>query len=113
MSYKRKKRLRFLGKILFELASEMDSQVAPDVACCLQTVIGRNKKIPPLTQTVLDQLGTSIGRFDLEGQIKGINAVQKECRRNLDHLSQNKEVRLRNYQTLGICAGAAVAILLI
>lgn len=101
------------GKILYELSNEIESQIAPDVACCMQAVLGRNKRISPITMEILEQLGMSIGRFDLEGQLKGLNAVRNECKRNIDALSNNKEVRLRNYQTLGLCAGAALAILLI
>ena len=101
------------GKILYELSNEIESQIAPNVACCMQAVLGRNKRISPITMEILEQLGMSIGRFDLEGQLKGLNAVRNECKRNIDALSNNKEVRLRNYQTLGLCAGAALAILLI
>lgn len=101
------------GKILYELSTEMESQISPDVSCCMQSVLNRNKRIPPITFGVLEQLGTSIGRFDLEGQIKGLESVRNECKRNIEELSKNKDVRLRSYQTLGICAGAALAILLI
>ena len=43
----------------------------------------------------------------------GVETVRGECRRELEQMNVNKDVRLRSYQTLGFCAGAAVAILLI
>ena len=101
------------GKVLFELISEMESQVAPDITCCMQAVLGRNKEVPPITRKILELLGTSIGRYDLDGQLKGLESVRYECRRNIELLSNNKDTRLRSYQTLGLCAGAALAILLI
>ena len=58
-------------------------------------------------------LGKSIGRFDMDGQIKGLEAVRQDCRRRLDELSKDRDTRLRSYQTLGLCAGAALAILFI
>ena len=58
-------------------------------------------------------LGRWLGRFDLDGQLKGLDAVRQECRRHLEELNNNREVRLRSYQTLGLCAGAAIAILFI
>jgi hypothetical protein len=54
-----------------------------------------------------------MGRFDLEGQLNGLEAVRTRCRDWLDELISGREVRLRNYQTLGLCAGAALVILFI
>jgi hypothetical protein len=62
---------------------------------------------------VLRELGQSLGRFDLNGQLLGIAAVRNTCRSKLQQFEKNKEVRLRSYQTLGLCAGAALAILFI
>ena len=101
------------GKVLYELTAEMESQVAPDITCCMQAVLGRNKDVPPITRKILELLGMSIGRYDLNGQLKGLESVRYECRRNIELLSNNKDTRLRSYQTLGLCAGAALAILLI
>ena len=58
-------------------------------------------------------LGQTLGRFDLPGQLKGIKAVQESCRRELARLERNRDARLRSYQTLGLCAGAALVILLV
>jgi hypothetical protein len=54
-----------------------------------------------------------MGKFDIDGQINGLEAVRSLCRRMLDELTSGREVRLRNYQTLGLCAGAALVILFI
>ena len=58
-------------------------------------------------------LGNTLGKFDLEGQISGIDAVRSFCEQELNSLSANKQNRIRSYETLGICAGAALAVLLI
>ena len=61
----------------------------------------------------LRNLGISLGRFDLPGQLQGIHTARGECQSALDRLCSNRDNRLRSYETLGLCAGAALAILLL
>lgn len=65
------------------------------------------------TKRLLLVLGRTLGRFDLEGQLKGIDGISREAAAELDRLTKNQDARLRSYQTLGLCAGAALAILLL
>ena len=95
------------------LAEELDTQIAPDVDSCMSAAMGRVREIPTRTREALTLLGQTLGRFDLPGQLKGLDAVRATCRRRLEELTTNKEPRLRSYQTLGLCAGAALAILFI
>lgn len=101
------------GRVFLELAKEIEARNISDVGGCMNAVLNRVKGIPPITGKELEMLGKSIGRFDLEGQIKGLEAVRQDCKRNLELLSCNRENRLRSYQTLGLCAGAALAILFV
>jgi len=102
-----------LQKTFLALARELEDQISPDVACCMAAALGQACELPRLTWQELDMLGKSLGRFDLDGQLKGLEAVRQDCRCNLERLCENRDVRLRSYQTLGLCAGAAMAILLI
>lgn len=102
-----------LSKAFLFLSQELEDQISPDVERCMEAALFKAGEIPSHSMDALRLLGQSLGRFDLEGQLKGLEAVRQECRRNLEALTRNKEVRLRSYQTLGLCAGAAVAILLI
>lgn len=95
------------------LASELEEQVAPDAMSCMNAAVSRISGLPALTRTALLDLGQSLGRFDLSGQLSGLEAVRKHCREELDRLTVNRDARLRCYQTLGICAGAALVILFI
>ena len=92
---------------------ELESQIAPDAASCMRSAVNSGKDLPGSVRTILIQLGQTLGRFDLPGQIQGIEASKDACRSKLDALNQNREERLRGYQTLGLCAGAALVILLI
>ena len=102
-----------LGTVFLELALQMEAQLSPDMDACMQSVVEKHTLLSPLTREELLLLGKSIGRFDIDGQMKGLEAVRQDCRRKLEELSCNRESRLRSYQTLGLCAGAALAILFI
>lgn len=102
-----------LADIFESLSQEMDAQITPDVTHCMSSVLDKYKKFPTIILQELELLGKSIGRFDLNGQLKGLEAIRQDCRRNLENLGNNRDARLRSYQTLGLCAGAALAILLI
>lgn len=99
--------------VLLNLAKELEDQTSPDVMSCMNAAFLNVKDIPKRTRNALDVMAQSLGRFDLEGQLKGINSARSVCRQNLEELSVNRDVRLRSYQTLGLCAGAALAILLV
>lgn len=95
------------------LAEELEAQISPDVERCMNAALSQSKDIPRHTLEAFQILGQTLGRFDLTGQLKGLEAVRTTCRRRLEELTTNKEPRLRSYQTLGICTGAALAILFI
>ena len=101
------------GPFFESLANQMDSQVSPNMEVCVNNALEKQNSIPPITAKTIRYFGKTAGRFDLDGQLKCLNAVCVECKRNLELLSNNRETRMRSYQTLGLCAGAALAILLI
>lgn len=98
-------------QVFSALSQELEQQVAPDATCCMNAALAANPGLPARVTAPLHELGTTLGLFDLQGQLKGIQAVAVICRESIDELSQNRSSRLRSYQTLGLCAGAALAIL--
>ena len=101
------------GMVFQEFAIEMETQVVPELSLCMAKTLKKFRDLTPVTCRHLQSLGKSVGRFDLEGQVKGFTAIRMDCLRELTALEDNKDARLRSYQTLGLCAGAALAILLI
>lgn len=93
------------------LAMELEDQISPDVFHCMNSAIAKVNGLPSKTAELLKVLGRTLGRFDLDGQLLGLENARHNCREVLDKLSENREVRLRSYQTLSLCAGAALAIL--
>lgn len=100
-------------RLLSSLSNELVAQVSPDVEKCSLAVLKGNKDVPVLIAKAFRLLGKSLGQFDLDGQLKGIEMVRSECKRLMDEHTKNQDNRLRCYQTLGICAGAAMAIIFI
>lgn len=102
-----------LKKVFTALAAEMEAQISPDAKCCMDVVLSRMCDIPKSVRAALEALGNSLGRFDLEGQLKEITAVKLRCESELEVMRGQRDNRVRSYQTLGLCAGAALAILFI
>ena len=94
------------------LSEELCSQMAPDAQSCMAAVLNR-VRLPEKTAEVMLELGRTLGQFDLNGQLLGLDAVLADCRSVAAQLEEEKPQRVRSYQTLGLCAGAVLAILLV
>lgn len=102
-----------IGKVLTELAVQLEGRLQPDVAGCMKAALDTSRDLPDKAKDALYLLGQNLGRFDVDGQIKGLESVRAHCRREAEKLALGRDNRLRSYQTLGICAGAALAILFV
>lgn len=102
-----------VGGVLTDLAREMENQITPDADSCMYAALSRTENLPKVAGEALRMLGTSLGRFDLQGQLQGLEQVRSFCRRELDRMAADRDLRVRSYQTLGVCAGAALAILFV
>lgn len=100
-----------LAQMMRTLSEEMESQISPDAAHCMSAALAKTPNLPPRVKSILKELGGSLGRFDLPGQLQGLERARQLCRREQEALNANRDVRLRSIQTLGLCAGAALAIL--
>ncbi len=107
-----KTRLCFSG-VFKNLADELTHQISPDVTTCMRNVLMMHKDIPEITRKYLEILGDSLGEYNVEGQLKSLAQLRKLLNKKLEELTNNQVQRLRCYQTLGVCAGAALAILFV
>ena len=104
------------GKVrqLFDtLADELDAQISPDAYRCMSAALHKVNATGSVWGEILAELGKSLGKFDISGQIQGLEHARMICREQLEYLMHDKDNRMRSYQTLGLCAGAAIAILLV
>ena len=100
-------------QIFTTLADELDAQVSPDVRRCMASTLDRIADVWCPLVFILMELSASLGKFDMHGQLRAIARARSLCDEKLRQLQQGKENRLRSYQTLGICAGASLAILFV
>ena len=102
-----------LKRVLDHLARELESQISPNAACCMDAALAQCRDLPRSVRSLFEQLGSCLGCFDLNGQMRELEAVRHHCEQALEQLRLHQNQRIRTYQTLGICAGIALAILLI
>ncbi len=100
------------GKVLQEAAVELETNLQPDAGLCMQAAIERVSGLGAGPRELLLVLGSTMGKFQLSGQISGLKALQELGRKRLEACSARETERIRTLRTLGICAGAALVILL-
>ena len=99
-----------LKQIFLELARKLDAREVADISGSLNAILNE-KGLPRRVRRNMRQLGRSLGRFDLEGQLQGLQSVRMQCRKDLHALEENNPERMRNYRTLALCAGAVLVII--
>lgn len=96
-----------------KLSEELESQIYADASICTENVVSSLPSIPESVREYVLMMGNTLGQFGLDGQLQGLDAVRTSCRDRLLELRDNKEERIKSYQTLSICAGAALVILFV
>lgn len=102
-----------LRDVFLNLADELESNFFTDATQAMDKILRNVSDIPSYTQNALHRIGNSLGYFDMDGQVQRMQSVLEACRLYLQQLMRNSDSRIRQYQTLGLCAGAALIILLI
>ena len=102
-----------LGLVFAHLADELEEQVSPNVELCMISVLDRLNITIGSMHSILIDLGRNLGKFDMEGQLRALESARKMCSEDLKQLQMGKRERVRSYQTLGLCTGAAIAILFV
>lgn len=102
-----------IGKLFANLSNELNARISPDVQSSLAAAAAVTGEMSRRVEEAICIMGSSLGRFDLDGQLLGLEAVRVYCQEQLNEMSKDRDTRLRSYQTLGLCAGAALAILFV
>ena len=102
-----------LSVIFSQLGTALEGGECADVRTCMHRILIQNEDLPEGIAGILSDLGQCLGQLDLNGQLGSLRSVRTQCDNALKELCDNRENRLRSYQTLGLCTGAALAILLI
>lgn len=102
-----------LKKIFGDFSERLAMQLCSDAASCMDAVLERYDDLPVRVRRHLRHLGHSLGKYDLPGQLRGLQTVQEACKKDLTRLQNNSDIRQRSYQTLALCAGSALVILFV
>ena len=102
-----------LGYVFTYMADELESQVSPNVELCMISVLDKLTINYGSLHTILLDLSRNLGKFDMKGQLRALERARNMCSEVLKQLQMDKRERVRNYQTLGLCTGAAIAILFV
>ncbi len=101
-----------LAMLFGELRRELAAHNAPDADACMRLALERLRTGGTLRELCL-QLGNSLGEFHLEGQLAQLALIRADCDRILEEHRHSGDSRIRSYQTLWVCGGAVLAILLL
>lgn len=99
-------------KELFEQASEeMERQPWMTPSCAMEIAF-ENTPVDFL-EDILVNLMKTLGKYDLDAQLMGIDLAEEETKKQLGLLEAERTVKSKTYRTLGLCAGTAAVIVLL
>ena len=102
--------LRQLLAALEYMSCELSYRMTPLSVLCRTAAEGSGGTVRAFLTELARELDT-LGRFDLPGQLRGLESAIRSTEEALRQLRDGAADRRRSYQTLGLCAGAAMAIL--
>ena len=102
-----------IKQFFFVLAAELEHQVCPNVECCVIAALGKSANIPERIKEEILKLGHILGQFDLAEQVKSLKTIRKECEIDLQLHLKSRDTTLKTYQTLVLCTGLIVVIILL
>lgn len=102
-----------VARVFAEIGRRLTESRGEDIRLCILQAVSKNSDLPESCGKLLFHLADTMGRYDLEGQLRGLQATEAACREALAAIEDGKEGRLRSYRALGLCGGAALALLLL
>ena len=123
-------RMTPLEQVFEVLGAELSGAVGAFFACCcrrmrqertssIQDVFcaamrdAAGLHLPRQAHGALASLALVLGKFDVEGQCRALDLASERIGRTIRELEDNRQERCRSYRTIGICAGFAVAVILL
>lgn len=100
--------------ILFERLAAVFSGTYPEQDGWAKELIAATlHSVPPEVAETMAELIASFGRFGVSEQLRLIDLTLEKVQAALAQLDTDKKQRCRCYETLGICAGLAIAVLVL
>ena len=103
-----------LRLLLEDFASLIQTGEAADAGQIMEAcLIRQSQHLPVSCVCHLRELGGILGRYDRDEQIMALEALSVRVEDSVHRLQEGKADRCRSYEVLGVCAGCALAILLL
>ena len=101
-----------LKQLLREYALQLEAQVTPNPACCMEAAIRRFPEISDSARRYLIELGESLGKFNLQGQLLCIQGINMKCINELRELEEKLPVHTRCCRAYSLCIGIILTLIL-
>lgn len=102
-----------LKKVLMDFSDELDRNAVPDACACMELVLLRYPGYSSQCRQILSELGKTLGRYELKEQLQEVVVIHDQVQRLVQEHRAGQKERLRCYQTVGVCGGMGLAILLL
>lgn len=98
-----------------QIAKEMDKRRWLTPLAAMQQALRQTPELPQgdKASLILLELSGSLGKYDAESQLHGIDRAMARLEEERGRAERERSVKSRTYETLGVCAGLAMAILLL
>ena len=103
-----------LRDVFHSCMQQIRSWAEPDVVSIMGCALDEyGERLSPDCAALLRELGQQLGAYDLQEQLRALEALSVRTEAALTSLRQGRADRCRSYEVLGVCAGCALAIILL
>lgn len=102
-----------VGSFFGQLRQELLLPDAGELYVCAGAAASHVRDLPEPCRRILLELCGTLGRYDAEAQLRAVVGAKDQALRHLEELRGGQAGRIRSYRALGLCGGAALAILLL
>lgn len=103
-----------LRELLEDCAAGIGAQEAPDIGRIMESALIRHaQQLSVSCVCHLRELGAVLGKYDAREQTMALQSLIGRVEDSIRQLQMGKADRCRSYEVLGVCAGCALAILLL
>lgn len=104
-----------LERLFSRIAKDMDKRRWLTPLAAMQQALRDLPELPrdDRISMILLELAGKLGKYDLDSQLHGIDLAQAQLEEERLTAERERSVKGKTYETLGICAGLAMAILLL
>lgn len=104
-----------VGGLFAKAAEKLEASCTLSVHAAFRAALGMADGLVLSAQTrqALLSLSLSLGQLDLDGQERALELASERLSAQLRLLEQGRSARCRSYATIGICAGMALAVILL